>query len=619
MLDYEPLDKELRDRKVSRRRILIALAVMILCAGVLCARLFVLQIVRHEHFTTLSANNRIRIIPIPPPRGRIYDRSGYLLASNVLVHNLEAQPEIAGSARDIARKLSEIINLAEEDIELFEQAVRTGVAHGASGGFVVKRELRHEEIARFMVNRHLLHGLDIATGYKRHYPLSEAASHLLGYVSSVTASDLDGESDRTLLAIGQIGKQGIEKRYERLLRGELGFRQVEVNATGRVIRLVKTVPPRPGTALYLNVDRDLQNTAYEALAGEKGAVVAIEPATGAVLALASAPGFDANLFVDNIEPAVYNDMLEDRRAPLVNRAVRGQYPPGSTLKPFLSLASLDFRVRDPHDETWCPGWFRLSGRSQPFFDWKREGHGTVDLSSAIARSCDVYFYRLALELGVDRMSDFLQRFGLGAVTGIDLDGEKGGLVPSSDWKRRVRNEPWFPGETAIFGIGQGDVLTTPVQLAAATATLAMEGRRHKPRILAGIRPYPEPVIEWLAPDELSQVSLLEREHWGPVRAGMIGVVHGERGTARAAGRGLGYPIAGKTGTAQVVRLDRGNPLMVGPPPKKFQDHALFIAYAPAHEPRIAVAVVVENGGSGSRTAAPIARRLIEHRLNPPAG
>ena len=410
-----------------------------------------------------------------------------------------------------------------------------------------------------------------------------------------------------------IGKSGIEKAYEDLLHGYVGYQQVEVNAQGRKIREIYREPPEPSKNLYLTINASMQVLAVQALYGRRGAIVAMDTRTGAVLVSASSPGYDPNLFVDGIDRKIYAELLQSRDTPLLNRTLQGNYPPGSTIKPMLALGSLNLHVREPATETWCPGWYSLKGSSRRYRDWKKEGHGHIDMVNAIAQSCDVYFYVLARDLGIDEIHRTLTGFGFGAPTGIDISGEASGLIPSTQWKREALGQPWYTGETLSVGIGQGATLVTPIQLAMATAVIANRGRQVRPYLLAEARDSATGRQVIKAPARAGKmVMFADAESWDLIIHSMEEVLHGERGTARASGKGAEYHFAGKTGTAQVISIGQDEEYDEDEIPEEFRDHALFIAFAPAETPEIAMAVIVENGGGGSRTAAPIARELLDH-------
>jgi len=439
----------------------------------------------------------------------------------------------------------------------------------------------------------------------------------VGYVGRIDERDLQRIDTSDYSGSTHIGKVGVEKTYEDILHGSVGYSQVETNAEGRVLRTLVRTPPEPGNNLYLTMDAELQNVADQVLGNRAGAVVAIDPDNGDVLAFVSKPAYDPNLFVNGIDSKTYTALSEDDKQPLFNRALRGQYPPGSTLKPFVGLGGLEQGITSEHAHTYCPGYYQLPGKARKYRDWKRSGHGTVDLTAAIAQSCDVYFYDLALSMGIDRLHEFLSKFGFGERSGIDISGELPGLMPSRQWKRAARNLPWFPGETLIAGIGQGFVLTTPLQLSSATASLATFGNRKKPHIVASSQIYGDIELTPLPVEPDPEIVIEDRHNWSSVINAMHEVVQGKRGTARKVGKDAKYQFAGKTGTAQVFGLKEEEKYDAEKLAEKLRDHSLFIAFAPLDKPRIAVAVIVENGGSGSAVAAPIARTIIDQYLLKP--
>jgi len=579
--------------------------------AVVIGRLIYLQVLAHEHFITLSDDNRIKILPLPPNRGLIFDRNGLILADNLPSYRLEVTPEQVRDMEALLDQLSQLVNIRDIDRKRFEKLrYRTP----AFKPVPLRFHLSDEEVARFAINRHKFPGVDIVAGLSRHYPHGPLAAHALGYVGRIDERDLQQLDASNYSGTTHIGKVGIEKTYEDTLHGTVGFSQVETNAEGRVLRTLVRTPPVPGENLYLTLDAELQNVAEQAFDGAAGAAVVIDPDNGDVLALVSQPTYDPNLFVNGIDTETYKALSTDTRRPLFNRALRGQYPPGSTIKPFVGLGGLEQGITSSHAHTYCPGFYQLPGKDRKYRDWKRSGHGTVDLNSAIAQSCDVYFYDLALSMGIDRLYEFLTPFGFGRATGIDISGELSGLLPSREWKRAARNEPWFPGETLITGIGQGFVLTTPVQLASATATLARYGHRLKPHIVASTQKYDDPELTPLAVETVVDIPIEDIHNWSDVINAMREVVHGKRGTAQKIGKDIDFEIAGKTGTAQVFGLKEEEKYDADKLAKKLHDHSLFIAFAPVDKPRIAVAVIVEHGGSGSAVAAPIARTIIDKAM-----
>ena len=608
-------DASRESRLFSLRAVWAAVIVGIL-ALVLVGRLVHLQIVKHEHFTTLSENNRVKIVPIPPTRGLIFDRHGEVLAQNLPTYSLEVIPEVIDDIDALIAELRGIVEITSADEEAFRAALDR--KHRFEK-VPLRLRLEDREVARFAVNRHRFPGVDIGARLTRNYPLGELGVHLVGHVGRISQRELDRIDQADYRGTSHIGKTGVEASHEEWLHGRVGYQRVETNAQGRVLRVLERNDPVPGRNLYLSMDAKLQRTAEAALGEENGAIVALDPETGAVLAMASTPGFDPNLFAEGIDVKTYRALRRSSDRPLFNRAVNGQYPPGSTIKPFLGFAGLEHSVDHAHGELLCPGWFRLPGVKRKYRDWKKYGHGRVGLHEAIVQSCDVYFYELALALGIDRMHEHLSTFGFGERTGIELGGESRGLMPSSDWKRSVRGQPWYLGETVITGIGQGFMLTTPLQLASATAAIAMRGTRARPRLVDRVVDLASGDVEEVEPEIIATIDSFNDHNWDRIIGAMTGVVHGPRGTARHIGEGITYRIAGKTGTAQVFGIGQDEEYDATKLDKKLHDHALFIAFAPVEQPRIAVAVVVENGGGGGSTAAPLARIVIDAWLgDPPA-
>jgi penicillin-binding protein 2 len=588
-------------------RAITAMLISGLLIVALIARLAWLQVVAHEHFRTLSENNRVKLQPIPPNRGLIYDRNGVLLAENLPSYRLEVVPEEIEDLDTTLAELAELVPISAYDRERFERLRRR---MSRFEGVPLRFHLSDEEVASFAVNRHRFPGVDIQAGLARYYPLGIHAAHAVGYVGRINEDELQVIETTNYRGTTHIGKVGVEKTYEDTLHGRVGYEQVETNAQGRTLRTLSRQAPVQGSSLYLSLDARLQRTAEQAFADFNGSAVVIDTRSGEVLAFVSLPGYDPNPFVNGIDFKDYKALNENPDQPLFNRALRGQYPPGSTIKPFVALAGLEYGVTHAQSRTYCPGFYTLPGSEHRYRDWKRTGHGMVNLKDAVAQSCDVYFYDLARSLGIDRLHDFLAQFSFGTRTGIDLVGELPGLLPSTAWKRAARREAWYPGETLISGIGQGFNLTTPVQLAAATATLASYGEFRQPHLVHAVRD-PDGNLAPMSVAPTRIIPMLDRGHWEQAIDSMVEVVHGERGTARRVGLGIDYLIGGKTGTAQVFGLKQDEEYDATKLDRRLHDHALFIAFAPADAPRIAVAVVVENGGSGSGVAAPIARLILD--------
>ncbi len=589
-------------------RIIVAAIIVTLALLLLLTRMLYLQVVNHEHFTTLSLDNRVKLEPRPPTRGLIYDSHGTILAQNLPAYSLDITPEKTPDIEATIQALSEIMPINEDDRKRFK---RLRQQRRRFDSIPIRVRLSDEEVARFAVNQHRFPGVVVQAKLLRDYPLQEQTAHVLGYVGRINKQELQKIDASNYSGTTHIGKNGVERTYENQLHGSVGLQQVEVNAKGRVLRVLENQPPQPGENLHLFLDMDLQAAAMEALKDYNGAVAAIDTRTGGVLALVSKPGYDPNLFVEGISSKAYKTLRDSLDKPLFNRAIRGQYPPGSTVKPFIGLAGLEKGVVSFDQQTYCPGFYQLPGHEHKYRDWKKTGHGQMAMEDAIIQSCDVYYYELARTLGIDRLHDFLTTLGFGSRSGIDLTGERSGLMPSREWKRKARREPWYPGETLITGIGQGYFLTTPLQLASATATLANRGQRIRPRMVESID-LPDGTRE-ATRMESTQLSQVDPEHWEQVIHAMQLVVEGLRGTARRI-RTDRYTIAGKTGTAQVFTVKQDEEYDEATVEKRKRDHALFIAFAPVEEPRIAIAVIVENGGHGGSVAAPIARKVMDRYL-----
>ena len=599
------------DSRLFRRRVNVAALICVLLVAGLFVRLAKLQIVEYAHFANLSENNRVRLMALPPNRGLIYDRNGVVLAENRPTFHLELIPEQIDDLDATLKSLSEIVSLSERDVKQFRQSMR---AHRSFESISLRTRLDDVEVARLAVNRHRFPGMDISARLTRNYPQGEAAVHAIGYVGRINEKEMDLIDQGNYRGTSHIGKTGLEKFYEDELHGTVGQQNVEVNAEGRVIKVVDKIPPVSGNDLFLSLDIELQKVAEQALGDQYGSVVAMIPKTGEVLAFASTPTYDPNLFVHGISHAKYKALQTAEGKPMFNRTLYGQYPPGSTLKPFVGLAGLEANSINMDEEIACKGHYLLPGddTKRKYRDWKKEGHGPADMEVAIEQSCDVYFYELAYRMGIDRIHDFLEKFGFGKKTGIDLLGERSGLLPSRAWKKKAQRTIWYPGETLIAGIGQGYMLTTPLQLAVATATLANEGVRPQPHLLKSIQQSDTGEIKTFEP-EATRFSLNYPRHWDDMFRSMKKVVHGRLGTARATGWGMKYKMAGKTGTAQVFGVAQDEEYDEETIAKKLRDHGLFVAFAPFESPEIAVAVVVENGEHGSWMAK-IARKVTDFYL-----
>ncbi len=609
--DSLAIKDHLRDEQVFNSRLIVATVFSVLFILLLVSRLIYLQIINQQHYTTLSENNRVSIKPIQPIRGLIYDRNGVLLAENIPSFTLTLVPEHIKDIPGLIKKLQKIITITPADIKRFEKRLKR---KRRFEGVTLRYRLNENEVARLSVKQFTLPGVEIRAELSRHYPLGKLTAHALGYVSSISERELQKVDASNYSGTSQIGKIGIEKKYESLLHGKIGLQKVETNASGRILRILDRELPIPGKNLYLNIDIRLHAIAAKAFEDHSGSLVAIDPNNGSVLALTSFPSFDPNLFVNGIDTESYSRLKKSPDQPLFNRSIQGRYPPGSTIKPFIGLAGLELDIVKAKDDIDCSGHYLLKNDERRYRDWKKKGHKETDLTKAIVESCDVYFYDLALNLGIDKMYSYLSLFGFGKKTGIDLHGESAGLLPSREWKRRTRRLPWFPGETLITGIGQGFMLTTPLQLASTTATLALNGRHQRPQMIYAVEDPKIKILNLKPPKSLASVQVLEQRNWDTIHQSMKDVVHSLHGTARSINRNLKYKIAGKTGTAQVHGIKQDEEYDEEKVPKKLRDHALFIAYAPADTPEIALALIVENGGHGGSVAAPIARKVIDAYL-----
>jgi penicillin-binding protein 2 len=596
------------ENRIFLNRIVAAFCVITLLTSGLIVRLIYLQIVGHEHYSLLAKDNSVKIVPLVPTRGMIYDRHGKVLAENTPSYSLELIPEQITNMDETLLGLQALLDISTDKIELF-QKLRKRQKRFVSTPLLLS--MNDEELAKFAVSRPYFPGVDIHTRLVRHYPYSDLAAHIIGYVSRINESELKDLPISEYRGSTHIGKLGIESSYENDLHGKTGYAEIETNVQARLLNTLNEVNPDPGADLYLTLDIDLQKTAYDALTGFNGAVVAIDIKTGGVLTLVSRPGFDPNPFVVGIANDAYQALQTSENQPLYNRALRGLYPPGSTVKPFVALAGLEYEAINPQQRLNCPGYYQLPGVDHQYRDWKKGGHGSVDLNQAITESCDVYFYRLASMLGIDNMHNFLKQFGFGEKTGIDLIGEKTGLLPSREWKLAQKKQSWYPGETLITGIGQGYLQVTPLQLARATATLANQGHVVTPFLVDKIVRAHETSP---GPEKHQDTITLKQENINTVIDGMINVVHSSRGTAKGINTHINYQIAGKTGTAQVLGIKQNAKYNENNIDFKFRDHALFISFAPANDPKIAVAVIVENGGHGGSVAAPIAGQVIKQYL-----
>lgn len=615
-----PVNRPIKDAQdellLFRQRARFGLIVIAVLMLGLVARYFYLQVLHHEDFSSRSESNRVHMRPVPPNRGMVYDRRGRILAENLPAYRLEVVPDEVKDLPALLDALSEIVAISDDDRKRFE---RERSRFRSFDGVPLRFNLSEHEVARFAVNRHLLDGADITPYLARHYPYAELLTHVLGYVGRIDEDDLLGLDAEEYRASTHIGKLGVEKSYEDLLHGAKGVEQVETNARGRVFEVLQRDDPVAGADLLLSIDVAVQQAAWDALGERTGSVVALDPRDGSVIAMVSKPAFDANLFVQGISVEAYQGILDAPGRPLFNRALSGGYEPGSTYKPFVGLAGLELGAVSRDQRLYSNGEYYLPNYDRPYRDWRKGGHGWVNIDAALEQSVNSYFYHVAYTVGIDRLHDYLALFGFGAVTGIDVPGESPGLLPSRDWKRARFNEAWYPGETVIMGIGQGYNVVTPLQLATAVVALVRNGERLQPRLLYAVKDGVGSAQRRPAPVAVA-IEVHDPANWVAVRAGMRAVVNGPRGTARDVALNADYVIAGKTGTAQVYKLsmdrerERGREVR-----EELRDHALFIGFAPFDDPRIVIAVVVDHGGAGSRVAAPIARATIDAWLQQEPG
>ena len=619
-----PIKDHHSERRLFIGRVILASVIAFVLLGLVIARLVQLQVFEYEVFAAQSQGNRVRIEAVPPIRGLVFDRRGTVLAENLPAYQLELVPEQVSDIDDTLNRLAGLGLIDAEDIPSFRELSESGPRFKP---VTLNFRLTDEQIANFAIQRPRFPGVDFQPRLVRHYPEGELIAHAVGYVGALSKADLERVDVSNYAGTAHTGKTGVEGSFEDELHGDVGYRHVVSNALGRRIptdsrEMADSLPidesPSPGMNIYLSLDLELQRIATEALEGRRGAVVALDPWTGEILALVSAPAFDPNLFAVGMSTSQYSALQNDLGRPLFNRAIRGAYPPGSTIKPMLALAALQTGAATLERKTLCRGFFMLPNTTHRYRDWKPEGHGEVDIHDALTQSCDVYFYEISGDIGIDRMHFYLTQFGLGAPTGVDIRGEHNGLVPSRQWKRDNFRDPadqrWYNGETVIASIGQGYMLATPLQLAAATAALATRGIRYEPHLVAAVEDPLTGERSLVAPRRLDDVRINDQDQWNIVIGAMNAVMQDVRGTAWGAGGNAPYRMAGKSGTAQVFSVAQEEEYDEDEIEERLRDHALFIAFAPLEEPRIAVAVIVENGSSGSRVAAPIARAIMDEYL-----
>lgn len=602
-----------REAKLFRNRVLVMAAFMLMLTSTLIYRYYDLQIVNYEEYATQSERNRVHVQPVPPTRGLIFDRNGELLADNKASFTLSVVSADQNELNTTIELLKTLIEITPSDLGKFYKAQKQ--RRHKLDPVPLRYRLTEDEIARLAVNQHLLEGVEVNAELVRNYPYSDMFAHVIGYTGRISERELDSFTPEQLQRYSgthAIGKSGIEKSYEDVLLGEVGSQNVETNARGRVMRVLDRTDSKQGSDLHLYLDARLQETAVTVMQGRRGAVVAIDVKTGGILAAVSNPGFDPNLFVTGISYRDYKSLNEDIDTPLFNRFLQAQYPPGSTIKPIVGLAGLHTGFTDVNRKIADRGFFTLPGSSRIYRDWVLAktggGHGMVDLKIGISQSCDTYFWELGTRMGIDNMSSFGAHFGLGKETGIDVPSERRGIWPSREWKRAAKGQAWYPGDTVNMSIGQGFVLATPLQLAVMTSTIANRGVRYRPQFVQRMGTEAlKPVIE--------ETFEVKPEYWNAIFEGMAEVVHGQRGTAhRYMSPGAEYRMAGKSGTAQVVAIAQNAKYNSALLKERHRDHALFVAFAPLEDPKIAVAVMVENAEGGSSKAAPVARWVMDAHL-----
>ncbi|MDG2155051.1 MAG: penicillin-binding protein 2 [Gammaproteobacteria bacterium] len=617
MRPLSQLKNHWQEQQLTGSRIAICAAIAIILTMIVIAQLVNLQLVRYEYYSAQSQGNRIRVKALPPTRGLIYDRNGDVLAENLPAWHIDLTPEQVPDIEDTLNRLVQEKLIRADKLDATRELIKSRRRFET---IAIRQRLSEEDVARFAVLRPYFPGVEVRAGLARNYPNGSIASHALGYMGAISIDDKDRLDAATYAGTSYIGKTAVERSYEADLHGTPGRSEELVNVHGRIIRPLNSELSLPGKDIILTLDLPSQLAAEQALNGRRGSVVAVDPNTGEVLVFASAPAFNPNQFTGGISTKNYKALRDDLDQPLFNRALRGRYPPGSTIKPIIGLAGLDQKAATAGRKILCRGYYSLPGKTHRYRDWKPEGHGMVDLHDAIAQSCDTYFYELAVELDIDNIAPMLKQFGLGEPTGIDIGGEAAGLIPSREWKRAnfrdQQDQVWFPGETVITGIGQGYLLTTPLQLAEATAALATRGKRFQPILVKAIKDSLSGEISEQPHIEKAAISGISQRDWNEIIEAMRGVITDPKGTARSIGYQAPYTLAGKSGTAQVFTLAQDTEYDAEEVTERMRDHALFVAFAPIEEPQIAIAVVVENGGSGSGVAAPIARAVMDAYLIP---
>ena len=586
------------------------MAVIFILSTILILRLAYLQLSQFTRFKTLSLKNQMSIIPTAPSRGLILDRNGVILADNLPIYVLEIIPERVKDMQQTVNELQELLpSITNEDIENFHRA---RLSRRSFMAVPFKLKLTQEEVALFAVNQYRFPGVSIKAQLLRYYPYPELTAHVVGYVGRISAQELNSVDQGNYRATHFIGKSGIEKFYEPLLHGQIGYQQVETDVSARIVRTLREKQPVAGDTLTLTLDIRTQQAAYTAMQGKRGAVVMLKINNGEVLTMLSAPSFNSNLFVNGISSKDYNALAENRDNPMFNRAIRGLYPPASTIKPFIALTGLSKGIISPGMKIYDRGWFKIPNSTHLYRDWNKSGHGMVDLAKAITVSCDTYFYQLSQKLGIVAIEDMLLQFGFGRPTQIDLPQEASGLVPNDQWKRKKQGHPWYAGDTVITAIGQGFLLASPLQLANATTALANKGQRYRPHLIKKTEEFVRPAINEVIPFEEYPVKINNDEYWDIINQAMQRVIKMPGGTGFRFGKNTDYNVAAKTGTAQVHSNRQLEKTKYENIPENLRDHSLFIAFAPAEKPEVAIAVIVEN----DYTAPNIARKVLDSYFEP---
>ncbi|PKH03608.1 penicillin-binding protein 2 [Psychromonas sp. MB-3u-54] len=605
-----PIRNHSAESALFMRRTLVIFIAIVIAIGVLISNLYYLQITSFQKYQTRSNDNRISVQTIPPNRGLIYDRNGIIIAENRPVYNLQVIVNKTKNLDDNMLELQKLLALTDQEIKSFHEQNRYARSFKA---IIIRQQLSAKEVALFSVNQHRFKGFSIQANLKRFYPFADTFTHALGYIAKINSTDLRqieerGESAR-YRATEYIGKLGIEKYYEDLLHGQPGQRQVEVDSWGKVIRTLSFTPPIPGKDIILNLDVKLQLKAQQLLGENRGSVVILDANTGGVLSLVSSPSYDPNLFVQGISQREYQALLQSKDRPLINRATQGRYPPASTIKPEMALLALDAGVITEQTEIFDPGWWIVPNSKRRFRDWKRWGHGKVDVHKAIEQSCDTFFYQTAYKTGIDRMSPFMKKFGFGNYSGLDIGEETKAIMPSREWKKARFNEQWYDGDTISVGIGQGYWTVTPIQLTKATAILSRKGKVIEPHMLQSIISGDSTVTP--AREAQKPILLKDSHYWEVALDAMYAVTSKKSGTADKAFAGTSYSVAGKSGTAQVISIKEDETYDADSMKERHRDNAMFVAFAPFKDPEIVASVVLENAGGGSSHAAPIVRSLFD--------